>query len=144
MVQVARASPFESVVALEGLNDCPLPDAGVNVTAAFGTPVPIVVTTRTTICCGSAAPTRPDCPSPLTMVMPLGGGGVALALNATLTAPLGGLIDATSDLAPVVVGMVQRVVASPFASVLAVVGLTLPPLSAGVNVTVSLMTGSLF
>ena len=78
------------------------------------------------------------------MTMPLGGGAVATALNETLKTPVGGLIDAVSDFGPVVVGIVHRVVASPFTSVTAVGGVAPPPPATGSNVTVTPMTGCEF
>src|SRR5512138_1907762 len=78
------------------------------------------------------------------MMMPLIDGGATDASNVTVAGPLGSVIDAVSVVVPVDVGIVQRVVASPFASVTAVVGLAVPPPPAGVNVTVTPMTGSEF
>ena len=58
-VQVVRTSPLASVVPLAGANDWLAPDAGVNVTVAFGTAVPIVVTTLATTCFASGDAARP-------------------------------------------------------------------------------------
>ena len=75
------------------------------------------------------------------IAMPLGGGTVAVAVNVVLSATLPVVTDATSVFGPLAVGIVQLAVASPFASVVAVVGDADPLPEDGVNVTVTPATG---
>src|SRR5690606_5339455 len=122
-VSRVQAMPAASVVDAAGSTDPP-PEVTSHSTSIPAMPLPCASATFTTSGCSSCKPAGADCPSPDVGDAFTGGPGAAAAVN---TVKVDGLTEAVRYCSPARVPSVQTACVRPFASVVPLLGLTLPP-----------------